>query len=95
MLRKVEKEVMIPIKMREKAKRDKCTEEVRAFSECCKQSSLAMVISCQTQNLELKKCLTRWYNDEGFKKECTDEYLQERSEYRRTGVKKNAKKYIA
>jgi len=86
---------MIPIKMREKAKAEKCSEEVRAFSECCKSSSLAMVLTCKDQNETLKTCLTRWYKDDEFKKLCTEEYLKERSEYRRTGIKKKAKKYEA
>ncbi|ODM95191.1 COX assembly mitochondrial protein [Orchesella cincta] len=95
-LRKVEKEIMIPMKMREKAKVEKCPEEVQAFTECCKLSSVAMVLYCRNENTKMKSCLTTWYNDEGFKKLCTDEYLKERAEYRRTGIKlKDMKKYLA
>ncbi|CAL8073502.1 unnamed protein product [Orchesella dallaii] len=95
-LRKVEKEILIPMKMRDKAKVEKCSEEVQAFTECCKISSIAMVIYCRNENTTMKSCLTKWYNDEGFKQQCTDEYLKERSEYRRTGIKhKDMKKYLA
>lgn len=90
----MEKEVTIPMKMREKGKL-KCSEQVAAFNECCKRSSVAMVVNCRGQNFELKSCLTKWYQDEDFKKECTEEYLAERSEYRRTGIKKNQKMYEA
>ncbi|XP_067007287.2 COX assembly mitochondrial protein homolog isoform X1 [Anabrus simplex] len=85
-LRKVEIEVLIPKKMRDKAKAEKCVDEVKAFSECCKTSSLAMVIKCRKENSALKDCLTRWYQDEDFKRICRDEYLEERSEFRRTGI---------
>lgn len=85
-LRKVEVEVMIPKLMRDRAKETKCVDEVKAFTECCKSSSILMVVKCRTQNSALKDCLANWYKDEGFKKECTEEYLALRSEFRRTGI---------
>lgn len=91
-LRKVEVEVMIPKLMREKAKKEKCVPEVREFEQCCKESSLMMVISCRKQNSALKDCLTRWYQNEEFRNVCTEEYLKERSEYRQTGNKKPIKR---
>jgi len=94
-LRKVEKDIMIPMKMRDRAKEEKCIPEVQAFTECCKGASVLMVVKCRSENTTLKACLTRWYNDEGFRKECTDQYLTERTEYRRTGVKQKDKKYLA
>ncbi len=95
-LRKVEKDVMVPIKMRDRGKTEKCTELVTSFSECCKDAGLLMVVTCRKENSALKACLTKWYNDEGFKKECTEQYLKERSEYRRTGIKhKDMQKYLA
>nr|XP_022900404.1 COX assembly mitochondrial protein homolog [Onthophagus taurus] len=91
-LRKVEIEVMIPKKMREIAKTEKCTEEVKQFSECCKNHNVLMVINCQKQNGQLKDCLTKWYNDDDFKMRCREEYLKDRSQYRRTGVPVNQQK---
>jgi len=93
-LRRVEIEVLIPMKMRDKGK-ERCSKEVQEFTKCCKASSVAMVIQCRQENSALKSCLTSWYHNEDFKKECTDEYLKERSEYRRTGIKKKQKKYEA
>ncbi|KAK5640767.1 hypothetical protein RI129_009314 [Pyrocoelia pectoralis] len=87
-LRKVEIEVCIPKRMREIAHKEKCTEEVKHFSECCKSSSVLMVVKCRNENSALKDCLGRWYHDEEFKSRCTEEYLNERSEYRRTGIGK-------
>lgn len=85
-LRKVEIEVCIPKIMREIAHKEKCVDEVREFSECCKSNSVLMVVNCRKENSALKDCLGRWYFDEEFKKRCTEEYLNKRSEYRRTGV---------
>ncbi|CAK9828090.1 COX assembly mitochondrial protein homolog [Anthophora retusa] len=90
-LRKVEKEVLIPQIMRDRAKREKCIQEVEDFSECCKNSNLFMVIKCRKQNAALIDCLGVWYNDLKFKEECTLQYLEQRSEYRRTGISPNLK----
>ncbi|XP_070534620.1 COX assembly mitochondrial protein homolog [Ptychodera flava] len=84
-LRHVEKEVLIPKKMREKARDEKCVEEVKAFSECCKSSSFAMVLKCRPENAALKQCMTRWYKDPEFFDQCKQEYLAEREEFRKTG----------
>lgn len=90
-LRKVEKDVLIPQKMRDKAKEEKCVQEVKEFSECCKKANVLMGFKCQKENSALKKCLTQWYNDLDFREQCTQEYLDERSEYRRTGTSKRPK----
>ncbi|XP_068618125.1 COX assembly mitochondrial protein homolog [Battus philenor] len=91
-LRKVEIEVLIPKLMREKAKSEKCVKEVEEFNHCCKKSSVFMVVKCQEENSLMKSCLTSWYQNEDFRKLCTEEYLKERSEFRRTGVKKPMKR---
>ncbi|CAB3253357.1 unnamed protein product [Arctia plantaginis] len=91
-LRKVEVDVMIPKLIREKAKAEKCTKEVSEFEKCCKDSSLLMVVKCRKQNSILKDCLGGWYKDDDFRKSCTEEYLNQRSEYRKTGIKKPVKR---
>lgn len=85
-LRKVEKDVLIPKKMRDIAKSEKCFPEVEQFTECCKSNHIFMTFRCKNETSNLKECLTRWYNDEDFRARCTKEYLEERSEYRRTGI---------
>ncbi|XP_050078744.1 COX assembly mitochondrial protein homolog [Anopheles maculipalpis] len=91
-LRKVELEVLIPKIMRERAKTEKCLPEVKAFEDCCKDAGLFMVAKCQIQNDALKACSLEWYRNEQFKKECTEIYLAERSEFRRTGLPKKFRK---
>lgn len=74
--------------MRDRAKELYCTNEVKAFESCCKDQGILMVATCREQTSALRKCLTIWYNKEEFKEECKQIYLQERSEYRRTGIPK-------
>lgn len=87
-LRKVEREVLIPKIMRERAKTEKCIPEVKEFEACCKDSGLFMAVKCQQENEALKECSLKWYRDEKFKAECTEIYLEERAEFRRTGLPK-------
>lgn len=91
-LRKVEKDIMIPMKMRDKAKKEKCFAEGKSFTECCKDARFWMVWKCKSETATLTNCLENWYKDEEFKRQCTEEYLEERSEYRRTGIKQKQKR---
>lgn len=86
-LRQVEREIMIPQKMKEIAKKENCNKHVVAFGECAKQSGLLMPIQCKELSRELHTCLSNMYKDEAFIERCTKEYLDSRSEYRRTGIK--------
>ncbi|XP_056631902.1 COX assembly mitochondrial protein homolog [Diorhabda carinulata] len=94
-LRRVEIDVMIPKKMREIARVEKCFKEVEEFTKCGKDAGLLMVFNCRAENDRLKSCLTHWYRDEDFKERCKKEYLEERSEYRRTGISQKQKQRIA
>ncbi|XP_062394383.1 COX assembly mitochondrial protein homolog [Sardina pilchardus] len=84
-LRHVEKDVLIPKMMREKAK-ERCAENVAAFSHCCKESGFLMVLKCREENAALKECLTKHYQDPAFYEECKQEYIKEKLEFLRTGV---------
>lgn len=84
-LRHVEKDVLIPKMMREKAK-ERCVEKVEAFNHCCKDSGFLMVFKCREQNAALKECLTIHYRDPVFFELCKQEYIQEKLEFLRTGV---------
>ncbi|XP_076302096.1 COX assembly mitochondrial protein homolog [Lasioglossum baleicum] len=88
-LRKIEKDVLIAEKVREKARKEKCAEEVKEFSKCCKEASFLMPFKCKQENTVLLTCLGKWFHDPTLREECTQEYLEERSEYRRTGINKN------
>ncbi|XP_012283002.1 COX assembly mitochondrial protein homolog [Orussus abietinus] len=87
-LRKLERDVIITEKMRVKSKKEKCKAEFEAFSECCKNSNLFLAVACRKENADFKTCLRQWFTNEQLREECTQEYLEERSEYRRTGIPK-------
>ncbi|XP_058503950.1 COX assembly mitochondrial protein homolog [Solea solea] len=84
-LRHVEKDVLIPKMMREKA-RERCAEKVEAFTHCCKESGFLMVLNCRQENSALKECLTLHYKDPGFFEECKQEYIKQKTEFERTGI---------
>ncbi|XP_016353869.1 COX assembly mitochondrial protein homolog isoform X1 [Sinocyclocheilus anshuiensis] len=84
-LRHVEKDVLIPKMMREKAK-ERCSQLVDAFNSCCKDAGFFMVFRCREENAALKECLTLHYQDPAFFEECKQEYLREKREYEQTGI---------
>ncbi|XP_075545109.1 COX assembly mitochondrial protein homolog isoform X1 [Dermacentor variabilis] len=85
-LRKVEVEVLIPQKMRNKARDEKCADLVLKFGECSKREGLMLPFMCRKENDALKACLKKWYEDPDFQQICREEYLSERSNFRETGV---------
>ncbi|XP_030637317.1 COX assembly mitochondrial protein homolog [Chanos chanos] len=93
-LRHVETDVLIPKMMREKAK-ERCSKQVEAFTQCCKETGFFMVFRCQDENAALKECLTAHYQDPTFYEECKQEYIKEKQEYEKTGIPmKNRKQKV-
>ncbi|CAH1736014.1 COX assembly mitochondrial protein homolog [Aphis gossypii] len=88
-LRKIEQNVVIPKIVRERAKYEKCSEENKVFGDCCLNTGFWMFYKCRTEVKGLNDCMSKWFTNEDFIKECRDQYLQERRQYRLTGVKKN------
>ncbi|EDO46283.1 predicted protein, partial [Nematostella vectensis] len=79
-LRHVEKDVLIPKLVREKA-RERCKDLVDEFEKCCKGRSISMVWHCRKQNTAMKDCLTKNYQDKELFEACRVEYLQKRRQY--------------
>lgn len=94
-LRTNEIKVLIPQIVRERARKEKCTAEVAEFEKCCKATGLMMAFKCRPQTAILKECMGRWYYDDAFFEECKQVYLDQRSEYRRTGISKKQKERMA
>ncbi|KAM9574397.1 COX assembly mitochondrial protein homolog [Guaruba guarouba] len=90
-LRHVEKDVLIPQIMRDRAK-ERCSDKVQAFTKCCQETGFLMVVKCRQENTALKDCLVGYYSDPLFYEECKAEYLKQREEYRATGIKKKRQK---
>ncbi|XP_050434423.1 COX assembly mitochondrial protein homolog [Adelges cooleyi] len=91
-LRKIEQNVLIPKIVREKAKYEKCAELNKAFGDCCLDTGILAFYKCKPQVKQLNACMGQWFNDETFIKECRENYIVERREYRLTGKKKDEQK---
>ncbi|XP_018914934.1 COX assembly mitochondrial protein homolog isoform X2 [Bemisia tabaci] len=87
-LRKVESEVLVKERMRVKARKELCEPFNLAFANCAKEHGLFMPFSCQEQGQNLKNCIRKYFEDPEFEKKMQEEYLEERAEYRRTGISK-------
>jgi len=85
-LRIVEKEVLIPKIMRDKAKTSKCLPEVQEFTKCCSENKLLMAYYCREENAKMQDCQAKWYQDQPFIDECTEIYLNNRRKFRLTGI---------
>lgn len=85
--------MLIPQIVRERARKFKCVPEVEKFEECCKKEGLMMSFRCKPQTSDLKVCMGRWFYDEQFNEECKQIYLDQRSEYRRTGISKKKRQF--
>ncbi|XP_077291657.1 COX assembly mitochondrial protein homolog [Arctopsyche grandis] len=94
-LRKVELNVLIPKRVRDISRKEKCIDVVRKFEFCAKENGLLMTVRCRQESNVMIECLQKWFNDEEFNLECKREYLKERTEYRRTGITKQMRERMA
>lgn len=58
------------------------------FNKCVLEYGFKMVVKCREENEKMKACMKEWFYNDDFIQECTEQYLSERSEYRRTGIPK-------
>lgn len=84
-LRKVEKEVLIPRYMEYKINHELCHEESRLFAECAGEKGLKVVVDCRAVLKKFEICSNRWWRDEEFRKKSEEEYIQKRAHFRKTG----------
>ncbi|OQV15975.1 putative COX assembly mitochondrial protein-like protein [Hypsibius exemplaris] len=87
-LRKVEQTILIPKIMRERTRIEKCKPEYEAFEACGKEYGLRGFYKCREENTAMQTCMGSWYSDPDFIQECTEQYLRERTQFRRTGIMK-------
>jgi len=86
-LSKMEEDPLIPQRMRDITRTQLCTDEVRAFSECSKREGFAMAWKCRDEKDCMVDCQKGWFDNPQFVAAVTEEYLNERSHYRQTGIK--------
>jgi len=86
-LSKMENDPMLPARMRDTARSELCQESVREFSACTQKAGFALVYACTKERDALVKCIEGWLENPKFKERVAEEYLNERSHFRETGVK--------
>lgn len=65
-----------------------------ALEKCGREQGWKATFNCRKENDVMKECMGYWYYNKAFRQEVTEQYLQERSQYRRTGVSKKMKKEL-
>ncbi|KAI5712683.1 hypothetical protein M8J76_015032 [Diaphorina citri] len=93
-LRKLEKDVLIEQMMRDIARTEKCAEFTEALEKCGRDNGWKGVFTCRKENEKMKECMAHWYHNEDFRKEVTEMYLQQRTDYRKTGLSKKMRKEL-
>ena len=64
-----------------------CPDDVKNFSDCTQAHGFKMVYACRKERDELCECIKQWIENPEFKEMVTEEYLNERSHFRETGIK--------
>jgi len=90
-MRVLESDVIIPRRLKKLAK-EMCSKEVQVFSECGKAAGLMLAFTCRKENQAMKQCLYDRFVDPELMLRCKEEYLAQRSEYRRTGIAQKMQK---
>ncbi|KAI1730602.1 COX assembly mitochondrial protein like protein [Ditylenchus destructor] len=89
-LRKVEANVLIPDLMNKHQEALECKETFEEFKQCMirenRRNEFLAFQRCKPTQSVYHKCKLQTFQDPEFRQKVTDEYLKDRSEYRRTGL---------
>ncbi|XP_072859537.1 COX assembly mitochondrial protein homolog [Pogona vitticeps] len=78
-VRKMEWNTLVVDMMKETAMK-LCSEQKKAFNDCCKENGILMTFSCRKESQALKSCINGYYNDPEFVKEHETKYLMKKSQ---------------
>ena len=84
-LRRVERDIIILNMVRERVRHEKCKEVGDILDKCGGEATWTVSWACRKERDDLMECSKQWFHDEGLRQECTEEFLRQRSYYRRTG----------
>lgn len=94
-LRKMEKNLLIPQIRRKIVNKEKCPKEIEEYQDCvCKTDLIFAAFRCKDLKLKMANCLEFWNEDEDLYRRAKNVYLEERREYRKTGITKETKEYL-
>ena len=83
----MEEDPMIPQRMRDITRTQLCVDMVKEFSECSRREGFRMAWKCREEKDCMVQCQKDWFDNPQFVSAVTEEYLNERSHYRETGMK--------
>eukprot|EP00096_Caligus_rogercresseyi_P012368 TRINITY_DN514_c0_g1_i1.p1 TRINITY_DN514_c0_g1~~TRINITY_DN514_c0_g1_i1.p1 ORF type:complete len:194 (+),score=66.77 TRINITY_DN514_c0_g1_i1:114-695(+) len=87
-LSRMEEDPLVPQRMREILRTIHCLEDSKKFEECGKiHGGFKGIVACQDVCTQMKECVERHFKDLEFRRAVTEEYLNERSHFRQTGIK--------
>lgn len=84
-LRKVERDILVLNLVRKRMHEEKCHNEAETLDKCGGEAGLLVGFKCRKERDSLLDCSKKWFYDEDFRQECVEEYLRQRTYYRRTG----------
>jgi hypothetical protein len=91
-LHKCEEDPLIPQRMSDISKTVVCRKEGKEFDECAWREGVMMFFNCMGESKVNYACLIKNFRDPEFHAAVTEEYLNERSHYRTTGIRQ--KRYM-
>ncbi|CAJ0575246.1 unnamed protein product, partial [Mesorhabditis spiculigera] len=92
-LRKIEADVLIPKRMNDQLERKECHPFYLKLVECFKKEGAAIGLSTCKETLNaFNRCKYERFHDPDFRAKVTEDYLAERSHYRRTGMTEKEQK---
>jgi COX assembly protein 1 len=86
-LRRLEADVIIPNRMNRQINKEECRETYLEMIKCLKkEGDVHGLTRCQGVLDVYNGCKRIWFQNPTFRQAITDEYLEERSQLRRTGL---------
>eukprot|EP00088_Acartia_fossae_P064915 TRINITY_DN79962_c0_g1_i1.p1 TRINITY_DN79962_c0_g1~~TRINITY_DN79962_c0_g1_i1.p1 ORF type:complete len:204 (+),score=28.13 TRINITY_DN79962_c0_g1_i1:28-612(+) len=86
-LSKMEEDPLLPQRMRDISRTQLCAREYEDFCNCSKDNGFWMIFRCRDIKDKMVNCQMDWFDDPEFQESVKEEYLNERSHYRETGIK--------
>lgn len=86
-LTKMEEDPLIPQRMRDISRTQLCTDSVKKFTECGAREGFFVWLNCRAERDVMVACMQEWIEKPEFIAAVKEEYLNERSHFRETGIK--------
>jgi len=82
-----ENERVLPQRAVDIAKIDLCWKQRMDYDSCSRKEGWMLIFNCRDENDRQKACVENYFYDPMFRASIKEEYLNERSHYRSTGIR--------